>query len=102
MLILVINTKEKKRQFIIHELIQTETQYVRTLLIMKKIYHDGMKRKLDISNDHVATIFPVLEEMLNLNRKFLRDLKTEQKAMKLQLNQWWERFTMLLGESVGI
>lgn len=75
-----LNAKETKRQCVIYELIQTETQYVRTLYIMKKIYYDGMKNEMNISGEDLSTLFPMLEEILDLNGSFLRDLKTEQKT----------------------
>ena len=72
------NAKETKRQCVIYELIQTETGYVKTLFVMKKIYYDGLKREMNIPDEHMAVMFPKVEEILELNSSFLHDMKTEQ------------------------
>lgn len=75
-----LNAKQIKRQGVIYELIQTESAYVRTLNIMKKIYYDGMKSEMNISDDDLTIIFPRLEDILELNGSFLRDMLVEQRA----------------------
>ncbi|XP_048584074.1 A-kinase anchor protein 13 isoform X3 [Nematostella vectensis] len=73
-----MTAKDIKRQDVIHELIQTEVHYVRTLKIMHKIFYNGMVTLLNLSRETVDQLFPQLEELLDLNGTFLTRLKHRQ------------------------
>ncbi|KAK3745778.1 hypothetical protein QZH41_015962 [Actinostola sp. cb2023] len=62
-----MTAKDIKRQDVIHELIQTEEHYVRTLKIMFKIFYSGMTKDLHLPKETVNCIFPQIEELLEMH-----------------------------------
>ncbi|XP_066918866.1 rho guanine nucleotide exchange factor 18-like isoform X3 [Clytia hemisphaerica] len=72
-----MHAKDIKRQDVIYELIQTEAQYVRTLNVMKKIYMNALV-SLNFDDRTIHTIFPELEELIDLNGGFLKAMKQRQ------------------------
>ncbi|XP_065672790.1 A-kinase anchor protein 13 isoform X2 [Hydra vulgaris] len=75
-----MQAKDIKRQDVIYELIQTEAVYVRVLYIMRKIYAHGMTEVLRMDHSVVDSIFPGLNELIELNGSFLNKLKERQQS----------------------
>nr|XP_038026757.1 rho guanine nucleotide exchange factor 28 isoform X5 [Anas platyrhynchos] len=59
-----------KRQDVIFELGQTEVHHIHTLLIMSEIFRKGMKEELQLDHNTVNKIFPCLDELLEIHKKF--------------------------------
>ncbi|KAM4735595.1 rho guanine nucleotide exchange factor 2 isoform 2-T2 [Anableps anableps] len=65
-----------KQQDVIYELIQTEFHHVRTLRIMEGVYRRGMQEEVMLEAGVVHTIFPCLDQLLELHSSFLSHLLT--------------------------
>ncbi|XP_061573809.1 rho guanine nucleotide exchange factor 2 [Cololabis saira] len=63
-----------KQQDVIYELIQTEFHHVRTLRIMEGVYRRGMQEEVLLEAGVVHTIFPCLDQLLELHSGFLTEL----------------------------
>ncbi|KAG7218830.1 hypothetical protein INR49_019672 [Caranx melampygus] len=63
-----------KQQDVIYELIQTEFHHVRTLRIMEGVYRRGMLEEVMLEAAVVHTIFPCLDQLLELHSNFLSAL----------------------------
>ncbi|XP_035991554.1 rho guanine nucleotide exchange factor 2 [Fundulus heteroclitus] len=63
-----------KQQDVIYELIQTEFHHVRTLRIMEGVYRRGMQEEVMLEAGVVHTIFPCLDQLLELHSSFLSQL----------------------------
>ncbi|XP_063146723.1 rho guanine nucleotide exchange factor 18 isoform X2 [Candoia aspera] len=68
-----------KRQDVIYELMRTEMHHVRTLKIMLKVYSQAMREELQYSNSDIHRLFPCVDELLELHRAFLFQLKERRK-----------------------
>ncbi|KAM3855392.1 rho guanine nucleotide exchange factor 18 isoform 2-T2 [Vipera latastei] len=68
-----------KRQDVIYELMRTEMHHVRTLKIMLKVYSQAMQAELQFSNSDTLRLFPCVDELLELHRAFLFQLKERRK-----------------------
>ncbi|KAL7992859.1 hypothetical protein Chor_017115 [Crotalus horridus] len=68
-----------KRQDVIYELMRTEMHHVRTLKIMLKVYSQAMREELQFSNSDIHRLFPCVDELLELHRAFLFQLKERRK-----------------------
>ncbi|XP_048224386.1 rho guanine nucleotide exchange factor 28 isoform X2 [Perognathus longimembris pacificus] len=64
-----------KRQDVIFELMQTETHHIQTLCIMSEIFRKGMKEELQLDHSTVDKIFPCLDELLEIHRRFFFSMK---------------------------
>uniref|UniRef100_A0A669E5C6 Rho/Rac guanine nucleotide exchange factor 2 n=1 Tax=Oreochromis niloticus TaxID=8128 RepID=A0A669E5C6_ORENI len=69
-----------KQQDVIYELIQTEFHHVRTLRIMEGVYRRGMLEEVMLEAGVVHTIFPCLDQLLELHSHFLSELLNRRKA----------------------
>uniref|UniRef100_A0A3Q4GWY7 Rho/rac guanine nucleotide exchange factor (GEF) 2b n=1 Tax=Neolamprologus brichardi TaxID=32507 RepID=A0A3Q4GWY7_NEOBR len=69
-----------KQQDVIYELIQTEFHHVRTLRIMEGVYRRGMLEEVMLEAGVVHTIFPCLDQLLELHSHFLSELFNRRKA----------------------
>ncbi|CAN9514403.1 unnamed protein product [Ophioblennius macclurei] len=63
-----------KQQDVIYEFIQTEFHHVRTLRIMEGVYRRGMQEEVMLEPGVVHTIFPCLDQLLELHTSFLSEL----------------------------
>ncbi|XP_069032591.1 rho guanine nucleotide exchange factor 2-like [Embiotoca jacksoni] len=63
-----------KQQDVIYELIQTEFHHVRTLRIMEGVYRRGMLEEVMLEAGVVHTVFPCLDQLLELHTGFLSEL----------------------------
>uniref|UniRef100_A0A672FST1 Rho guanine nucleotide exchange factor 2-like n=1 Tax=Salarias fasciatus TaxID=181472 RepID=A0A672FST1_SALFA len=63
-----------KQQDVIYEFIQTEFHHVRTLRIMEGVYRRGMQEEVMLEPGVVHTIFPCLDQLLELHSGFLAEL----------------------------
>ncbi|XP_061649937.1 rho guanine nucleotide exchange factor 2-like isoform X2 [Phyllopteryx taeniolatus] len=61
------------------ELIQTEFHHVRTLRIMEGVYRRGMQEEVMLEAGVVHTIFPCLDQLLELHTAFLAQLMARRK-----------------------
>ncbi|KAM6910757.1 rho guanine nucleotide exchange factor 2-like [Xenentodon cancila] len=68
-----------KQQDVIYELIQTEFHHVRTLRIMEGVYRRGMLEEVMLEAGVVHTIFPCLDQLLELHSSFLSELLNRRK-----------------------
>ncbi|XP_070604100.1 rho guanine nucleotide exchange factor 18-like isoform X1 [Erythrolamprus reginae] len=68
-----------KRQDVIYELMRTEMHHVRTLKIMLKVYSQAMREELQFSNSDLHRLFPCVDDLLELHRAFLFQLKERRK-----------------------
>uniref|UniRef100_A0A7N6BNX3 Rho/Rac guanine nucleotide exchange factor 2 n=1 Tax=Anabas testudineus TaxID=64144 RepID=A0A7N6BNX3_ANATE len=68
-----------KQQDVIYELIQTEFHHVRTLRIMEGVYRRGMQEEVMLEAGVVHTIFPCLDQLLELHSSFLSELLNRRK-----------------------
>ncbi|XP_061649942.1 rho guanine nucleotide exchange factor 2-like isoform X6 [Phyllopteryx taeniolatus] len=68
-----------KQQDVIYELIQTEFHHVRTLRIMEGVYRRGMQEEVMLEAGVVHTIFPCLDQLLELHTAFLAQLMARRK-----------------------
>ncbi|XP_013887989.1 rho guanine nucleotide exchange factor 2 [Austrofundulus limnaeus] len=68
-----------KQQDVIYELIQTEFHHVRTLRIMEGVYRRGMLEEVMLEAGVVHTIFPCLEQLVELHSNFLSELLNRRK-----------------------
>ncbi|XP_042650673.1 rho guanine nucleotide exchange factor 18 isoform X3 [Tyto alba] len=68
-----------KRQDVIYELMQTEMHHVRTLKIMLKVYSKAMREELQFPNAVINKLFPCVDELLEMHRQFLLQLKERRK-----------------------
>ncbi|XP_046708640.1 rho guanine nucleotide exchange factor 18a isoform X2 [Silurus meridionalis] len=64
-----------KRQDVIHELIQTEINHVRTLKLMLGVYLRELRDSLLMDESQLERLFPRLERLLNEHQNFLQRLK---------------------------
>ncbi|XP_018534256.1 rho guanine nucleotide exchange factor 2 isoform X2 [Lates calcarifer] len=68
-----------RQQDVIYELIQTEFHHVRTLRIMEGVYRRGMLEEVMLEAGVVHTIFPCLDQLLELHSTFLSELLNRRK-----------------------
>ncbi|GLD68706.1 rho guanine nucleotide exchange factor 2-like isoform X2, partial [Lates japonicus] len=68
-----------RQQDVIYELIQTEFHHVRTLRIMEGVYRRGMLEEVMLEAGVVHTIFPCLDQLLELHSAFLSELLNRRK-----------------------
>ena len=74
----LVDKAEIKRQENIYEIIHTENNHHRTLLIMQKIFVGRMRAELRYRRDKCAKFFPDLDELELISREFLRRLRQRQ------------------------
>ncbi|NXK45445.1 ARHG2 factor, partial [Chauna torquata] len=63
-----------KRQDVIYELIQTEIHHVRTLKIMASMFRKAMLEDLQVDPATVQKIFPCVDELSQIHKRFLAQL----------------------------
>ncbi|CAK9302140.1 unnamed protein product, partial [Gordionus sp. m RMFG-2023] len=73
-----MNSKDIKRQDIIHELIITERLHLQTLSIIIKIYSFAMKNILQIDDETLKTLFPHVSNLFDIHLSFYKHLKKRQ------------------------
>ncbi|XP_064903381.1 rho guanine nucleotide exchange factor 28 isoform X2 [Columba livia] len=64
-----------RRQDVIFELMQTEVHHIHTLFIMSELFRKGMKEELQLDHSTVDRIFPCLDELLEIHRRFFCRMK---------------------------
>ncbi|XP_024120505.2 rho guanine nucleotide exchange factor 2-like [Oryzias melastigma] len=69
-----LNKEETSSSLCLSELIQTEFHHVRTLRIMEGVYRRGMLDDVMLEAAVVHTIFPCLDQLLELHSSFLSEL----------------------------
>eukprot|EP00112_Aurelia_sp_Birch-Aquarium-sp1_P002119 Seg123.17 transcript_id=Seg123.17/GoldUCD/mRNA.D3Y31 product="Rho guanine nucleotide exchange factor 18" protein_id=Seg123.17/GoldUCD/D3Y31 len=73
-----LHAKDIKRQDVIYELIFTESNYVRTLKIVSRIYAVGLKRELGMDPQIIEDLFPRLDDLLEINGTLCKEMKQRQ------------------------
>uniref|UniRef100_A0A3P8WWZ2 Rho/Rac guanine nucleotide exchange factor 2 n=1 Tax=Cynoglossus semilaevis TaxID=244447 RepID=A0A3P8WWZ2_CYNSE len=68
-----------RQQDVIYELIQTEFHHVRTLRIMEGVYRRGLQEEVMLEAGVVHSMFPCLDQLLELHTNFLSQLLTRRK-----------------------
>ncbi|KAK3599339.1 hypothetical protein CHS0354_009832 [Potamilus streckersoni] len=70
-----MSAKDIKRQDIIWELIQTEKHHCKTLVILSKLFRDQVLVNLGLPSTFVDRIFPRLDDLMEIHKKFLSQLR---------------------------
>ncbi|XP_076800069.1 rho guanine nucleotide exchange factor 11-like isoform X7 [Clavelina lepadiformis] len=70
-----IDTKERKRQEVINELIYTEQHHVRDLRILEKVFYEPLHIENMLTKEELNQAFPNLFEILKLHRELNKDLQ---------------------------
>ena len=63
-----LSDKEKRRQEIIFELLQTERDYVRDLDIIIELFLNGLRDSKILSAKDITTMFSNIESLLPINQ----------------------------------
>ncbi|XP_073703893.1 rho guanine nucleotide exchange factor 1 [Garra rufa] len=72
-----LNKKEIKRQEVINELFTTEHAHVRMLSVLQTVFARPLEREEIMSTTEVATIFPSLDEIIEMHYAFYENLKKQ-------------------------
>ncbi|CAJ1062623.1 rho guanine nucleotide exchange factor 1 isoform X6 [Xyrichtys novacula] len=70
-----LSKKETKRQEIINELFATEHAHVRMLSVLQMIFSRPLEREELLTSTELATIFPNLDEIIEMHYNFYESLK---------------------------
>ncbi|XP_053720594.1 A-kinase anchor protein 13 isoform X2 [Synchiropus splendidus] len=73
-----------KRQDIIYELMQTEMHHIRTLRIMSEVYSKGLQKEVQLEQQTLDRLFPVLDELLELHTQYLSRLLERKRESLLE------------------
>uniref|UniRef100_A0A3B4FL79 Si:dkey-172h23.2 n=1 Tax=Pundamilia nyererei TaxID=303518 RepID=A0A3B4FL79_9CICH len=73
-----------KRQDVIYELMQTEMHHVRTLRIMSEVYSKGLQKEVQLEQQMLEKLFPVLDDLLELHTQHLLRLLERKKESQLE------------------
>ncbi|XP_075751378.1 intersectin-1 isoform X5 [Rhipicephalus microplus] len=74
-----LSTREKKRQGHIYELISTEENYVKDLVLVKEVFYRPMKQSSLLADDEVKLIFVNWPELIMSNTKMLKSFRVRQR-----------------------
>ncbi|XP_060937894.1 rho guanine nucleotide exchange factor 1b isoform X1 [Limanda limanda] len=70
-----LSKKETKRQEVINELFATEHAHVRMLSVLQMVFSKPLEREELLSSTELATIFPNLDEIIEMHYNFYESLK---------------------------
>ncbi|XP_076008666.1 rho guanine nucleotide exchange factor 1 isoform X2 [Genypterus blacodes] len=70
-----LNKKETKRQEVINELFATEHAHVRMLSVLQTVFSKPLEREELLTTTELATIFPNLDEIIEMHYCFYENLK---------------------------
>ncbi|XP_022053706.1 rho guanine nucleotide exchange factor 1b isoform X2 [Acanthochromis polyacanthus] len=70
-----LNKKETKRQEVINELFATEHAHVRMLSVLQMVFSKPLEREELLTATELATIFPNLDEIIEMHYNFYENLK---------------------------
>ncbi|XP_029927673.1 rho guanine nucleotide exchange factor 1 isoform X3 [Myripristis murdjan] len=70
-----LNKKETKRQEVINELFTTEHAHVRMLSVLQTVFSKPLEREEILTSTELATIFPSLDEIIDMHYAFYENLK---------------------------
>ncbi|KAF6716590.1 Rho guanine nucleotide exchange factor 1 [Oryzias melastigma] len=70
-----LSKKEAKRQEVINELFATEHAHVRMLSVLQTVFSKPLGREQLLTADELETIFPSLDEIIELHYNFYENLK---------------------------
>ncbi|XP_067304728.1 rho guanine nucleotide exchange factor 1 isoform X3 [Pseudorasbora parva] len=70
-----LSKKETKRQEVINELFATEHAHVRMLSVLQTVFSRPLEREEIMSTTELATIFPSLDEIIEMHYAFYENLK---------------------------
>ncbi|KAM9861395.1 A-kinase anchor protein 13 isoform 2-T2 [Aulostomus maculatus] len=82
-----LNKELVKRQDVIYELMQTEMHHIRTLRIMSEVYSKGLQKEVQLEQQTVERLFPVLDDLLDLHTQHLLRLLERKRESHLE----WRR-----------
>ncbi|XP_026084313.1 rho guanine nucleotide exchange factor 1-like isoform X2 [Carassius auratus] len=72
-----LSKKEIKRQEVINELFSTEHAHVRMLSVLQTVFSRPLERDEIMSSTELATIFPSLDEIIEMHYTFYENLKKQ-------------------------
>ncbi|XP_068616443.1 rho guanine nucleotide exchange factor 1 [Brachionichthys hirsutus] len=70
-----LSKKETKRQEVINELFATEHAHARMLSVLQMIFSKPLEQEALLNNTELATIFPNLDEIIEMHYNFYENLK---------------------------
>ncbi|KAM3873274.1 rho guanine nucleotide exchange factor 1 [Diretmus argenteus] len=70
-----LSKKETKRQEVINELFATEHAHVRMLSVLQTVFSKPLEREEILTTTELATIFPNLDEIIDMHYTFYENLK---------------------------
>ncbi|XP_071400345.1 rho guanine nucleotide exchange factor 1 isoform X1 [Centroberyx affinis] len=70
-----LSKKETKRQEVINELFATEHAHVRMLSVLQTVFSKPLEREEILTSTELATIFPNLDEIIEMHYAFYENLK---------------------------
>ncbi|XP_068998463.1 rho guanine nucleotide exchange factor 1 isoform X2 [Embiotoca jacksoni] len=70
-----LSKKETKRQEVINELFATEHAHVRMLSVLQMVFSKPLEREELLTTNELATIFPNLDEIIDMHYNFYENLK---------------------------
>ncbi|XP_053468058.1 rho guanine nucleotide exchange factor 1b isoform X2 [Ictalurus furcatus] len=70
-----LTKKETKRQEVINELFATEHAHVRMLSVLQTVFSRPLEREAIVDSTELATIFPSLDEIIEMHYAFYENLK---------------------------
>ncbi|XP_028329145.1 A-kinase anchor protein 13 isoform X2 [Gouania willdenowi] len=73
-----------KRQDIIYELMQTEMHHIRTLRIMSEVYSKGLQKEVQLEQQTLEKLLPVLDDLLELHTQLVLRLLERKKDSQLE------------------
>ena len=73
-----LNSAERDRQALMFELVQTERNHLRTLVLLDYGFRKNMREKAGITEEQLQVMFPVLEDLVAISKEFMTDLMARQ------------------------
>ena len=73
-----LNPAERDRQALMFELIQTERNHLRTLVLLDYGFKKNMREKAGLSEEQLQVMFPVLQDLVAISKEFTQDLMARQ------------------------
>ena len=70
---------EREHQAILHELVHTEKQYLRSLYVLKLIFRAGINK--DVSVDMLEHLFPKLDELIQISDSFIDNMEAKREGI---------------------
>ena len=77
-----LSHEDIKRQENIYEIILTESNHCQVLMVIQKIFVEGMYKHLYLTKETMDQLFPQIDVLIDLHFQFLEDLRNRQKQQE--------------------